>query len=289
MPITFGVIIYIAKSFATNRFRSRSDQHPRYVPHRVENPSLSRPVEEEELAKMAPSEPRPPKPSTSLISTSTPTAPAPKSKKPKKRKASGRARNLAVQPTPAMLKSSFKAAFKTITQTVGSIQGCLRRGVGSRGVTDAEVNMITDRLKEASTIMNDAMRHVFRMVAMLILDELTGQPLHRHNGDGPFDSLDVLLEKESGALFLRNLTSLVLNGKVKRKETTKAKSFQAKNMAQRIFLRYKEITPYLGPVNKSGMSLGDVIMEFGASISLTIRQHFRKLPATVTNRVYYSY
>ncbi|KAK3847271.1 MAG: hypothetical protein J3R72DRAFT_189194 [Linnemannia gamsii] len=273
------------KKWQSAKFRLRSDQHPRYVSHRVENPSLSRPVEEEELAKMAPSEPKPPRPSTSPTPTSASTAPASASKKPNKRKSSGRTRNLDVQPTPAMLKNSFKAAFKTIAQTVGSIQGCLRRGLGSRGVTDAEVNVIADRLEKASDVMNEAKRHVFRMVIMLVLDELTGQPPPQHNDDGPFDPLDLLLEKESGSLFIRNLTSFVLNGKIQRKEITKDKSLQARHMAQRICLRYKEITPHLEPVNQSNLNLGDLIMDFGAETSLTMRQHFKKLPTTITDKM----
>ncbi|KAK3806863.1 MAG: hypothetical protein J3R72DRAFT_465201 [Linnemannia gamsii] len=236
------------KKWQSAKFRSRSDQHPRYVPHRVENPSLARPVEEEEVTKMAPSEPKPPRPSTSPTPTSASTAPASACKKPNKRRSSGGTRNLDVQPTPAMLKNSSKAAFKTTAQTVGSIQGCLRRGVGSRGVTDAEVNVIADRLEEALDVMNEAKRHVFRMVTMLVLDELTGQPPPQHNDDGPFDPLDLLLEKE-------------------------------------IYLRYKEITPHLEPVNLSNLNLGHLIMDFGAETSLTMRQHFMKPPTTITDKM----
>ena len=60
-------------------------------------------------------------------------------------------------------------------------------------------------------------------------------------------------------------------------------------MAQRIFLRYKEITPYLESINKSYMNLGDVVMEFGDSTNVAIRQQFRKLPATIIDKVHYSY
>ncbi|KAG0375458.1 hypothetical protein BGX24_009061 [Mortierella sp. AD032] len=56
-------------------------------------------------------------------------------------------------------------------------------------------------------------------------------------------------------------------------------------MAQRIYLRYKEITPQLEPVNQSNLNLGDLIMDFGAETSLTMRQHYKKLPTTITDKM----
>lgn len=229
--------------------------------------------------------------STSASSSS----PTDRSAKIKKRKASSnkklaRARNIDATPTATNLKDAFKFAFPTITQTVGSLKGCLRRSLRPLGISDDQVDIIASRLEKATSLINEARPHVFRMIQLFILEEVTtafspqGAP-----GGTDVDPLDLLMNKTSGQTFIRGLMSLALNGKIADKPCKKADSIRSRELAQRVYARYKTIIPDFSPINTTDIPLGDMQMEFGLATVVCLHTHFRKLPSTVTGKVFTSF
>ncbi|KAF9150141.1 hypothetical protein BG015_008048 [Linnemannia schmuckeri] len=284
------------KHWRRSKFRSRWDLHPRYTAHLVENPSTASPVDESELSKMMPSPPRrsltsnnttsnlPASGSSSFAASSsspfsTPSS-ANKKKKKSKSKGSAKTRNVDAIPTAALLKDVFKASFKTVTQTVGSVKACVRRGLGSRGATDPEVDIIATRLESAAHVISDTRVHVFRMLTMLTLSELTHQ--HADDGDSQsVDPLDLLLKKSAGTLLIRNLATLVLNGKLDRKTSKEENGIAARDLAMRTYDRYKEMAIELRPLNNTSISVGDNVMELSLSVFVAWQQHSKRLPLTI--------
>lgn len=224
--------------------------------------------------------------SSSSASTSSPLSPNVKKRKKKKKKAASapKTRNVDALPTPALLKDAFKATYKTITQTVGSIKACLRRGIGGHGVSDEEISLIASRLETAAHLMADTRVHVFRMLSMLVLDELT-RPNLESEGSQSADPLDLLLKKAPGTLLIRNLAILILDGRLKKHTSQNVDGIAARNLAQRTYNRYKEIAHGLRPLNVSSINTADNVMEFGLSVFVPVQTHFKKLPNTIVAKV----
>ncbi|KAG9065458.1 hypothetical protein KI688_002785 [Linnemannia hyalina] len=232
------------KKWRKSRFKSRTDNQVRYSPHRVSDPSTATPVSDNQLSTMSPSQPkkRPvdkqPKavedsPSASSSSSTD------RSSKNKRRKASSkkklaRPRDIDATPTAPKLKDAFKFAFPTITQTVGSLKGCLRRSLRPLGISDDQVDTIASRLEKATSLINEARPHVFRMIQLFLLEEVTTvfSP-QGASGETNVDLLDLVMNKASGQMFIRGLMSLALNGKIVEKKCKKSESIRARELAQR--------------------------------------------------------
>ncbi|OAQ36825.1 hypothetical protein K457DRAFT_181152 [Linnemannia elongata AG-77] len=284
------------KKWRKSRFKSRTDNQDRYSPHSVSDPATATPVSDHQLSTMSPSQPKKqpvdkqPKAVQDSPSASS-SSPTDRSAKNKKRKASSkkklaRARNIDATPTATNLKDAFKFAFPTITQTVGSLKGCLRRSLRPLGISDDQVDIIASRLEKATSLINEARPHVFRMIQLFILEEVTtafspqGAP-----GGTDVDPLDLLMNKTSGQTFIRGLMSLALNGKIADKPCKKADSIRSRELAQRVYARYKTIIPDFSPINTTDIPLGDMQMEFGLATVVCLHTHFRKLPSTVTGKM----
>lgn len=221
--------------------------------------------------------------------------PQPKKKKKKKRK---KPRN----PTKAKsdvvsLKAGFSKSFATSTQTLGSIQGCLRRALipaGESGriprLSNVEIKSIADRIEAAVSGMAEARMYVCRILDIMVYDALLKQPKAdvSSEGDGEtLDVLDLLMEKSAGTAIVKYLFSLVLNGKIDTRgaKTVKEKTKTAKKMAEASFKRLIEIVPGFKTINTSQIPFGRLIVDAAAEISAQLRKHFRDIPFTVGARV----
>lgn len=225
-------------------------------------------------------------------SSSSPTDRSSKNKRPKasSKKKLARPRDINATPTAPKLKDAFKFAFPTITQTVGSLKGCLRRSLGPLGISDDHVDTIAGRLEKATSLINEARPHVFRMIQLFLLEEVTTAfSPQGASGVTNVDLLDLLMNKASGQIFIRGLMSLALNGKIVEKKCKKSESIRARELAQRVYARYKTIIPDFPPINTTDISLCDMQMEFGLATMVCLHTHFRKLPSTVTGKVFTSF
>ncbi|KAG0354167.1 hypothetical protein BGX24_007009, partial [Mortierella sp. AD032] len=221
-------------------------------------------------------------PSASASSSS----PTDRSSKKKTRRASSkknprRSRDINATPTAPKLKDAFKFAFPTIAQTLGSFKGCLRRSLQPLGISDDQVNTIASRLEKATGLINEARPHVFRMIQLFLLQEVT-TPFSPQGASGEtnVDLLDLLMNKASGQVFIRGLMSLALNGKIVEKKCKKPESIRARELAQSVYARYQTIIPDFSPINTTSIPLGDMQMEFGLErwyVSTTTSESYRLL------------
>lgn len=104
-------------------------------------------------------------------------------------------------------------------------------------------------------------------------------------GSQSMDPLDLLLRKASGTLFIRNLATLILDGKLGKKTSQDVNGIAARNLAQRTYERYKEIAHGLRPLNTTSINTGDNVMEFGLSVFVPFQTHFKRLPNTIVAKV----
>ncbi|KAF9542588.1 hypothetical protein EC957_001795 [Mortierella hygrophila] len=193
-------------------------------------------------------------------------------------------KNADAHPTPALLKDAFKATYKTITQIVGPIKACLRRGIGGHGVSDEVISIIAFRLESAAHLMADTRVHVFHMLTMLVLDELT-RPNMESEGSQRTDPLDLLLSKAPGTLLIRNLATLILDGRLGKKTSQDFNGIAVRNLAQRTYDQYKEVISGLRPLNTTSINTGDNIMEFDLSVFVPVQTHFKKSPNTIVAKM----
>ncbi|KAF9109313.1 hypothetical protein BGX30_008442, partial [Mortierella sp. GBA39] len=211
-------------------------------------------------------------------SKATSKKPRKKPRKPRKPKA----------PAPAQ-KAAFGAAFAVSTQRLGSLRGCLRRALlpmseeaqlplfatGDRKtLEDADFTALAMRLTDAVDVMNQASPVVYRMLEIIIWDELLcgsngieggGQPEpdcvigevtlsggkatvvsgSSDAGSKEFDILDLLLQNSAGMALIKHLYALALNGKMDNRgpKTKKSASKAVKAIAQRTYARLLRIVP----------------------------------------------
>ncbi|KAG0314740.1 hypothetical protein BGZ99_007883, partial [Dissophora globulifera] len=271
------------KQWRESQFKSRTDNQQRYAVRSV-NILNALSVEESELLKMTIPEPRVKKaqaidPNDNNSSTATSfnqrkrtTEPQPKMKhrKPKKAKSD-----------VVSLKSGFTKSFATSTQTLGSIQGCMRRAplpASECGriprLSEGDIKAIANRIEAAVTTMAEARMYVCRAVDIMVYDELLKNepkaPADFFEEDGEtFDVLDLLLDKSAGTAIIKYLFSLVLNGKIDGRgpKSEKEKTKAAKKMAQGTFKRLEEILPSFRPVNRDLMPLGRLVVDAAAEFS----------------------
>jgi len=151
-------------------------------------------------------------------------------------------------------------------------------------VSDEDVSIIASRLESAVHLMADTRVHVFQMLTMLVLDELT-RPNRESEGSQSTDPLDLLLMKAPGTLLIRNLATLILDGKLGKKTSQNVDGIAARNLAQRTYDRYKKIAHGLHPLNATSINTGDNIMELGLSVFVSVQTHFKKLPNTIVAKV----
>ncbi|KAG0329389.1 hypothetical protein BGZ99_002100, partial [Dissophora globulifera] len=267
-----------------SQFKSRTDNQQRYAIRSV-NILSALSVEESELLKMTIPEPRVKKAQAtdsndnnrSTASSSNKqkrtTEPQPKKKKHRKpRKAKS---------DVVSLKSGFAKSFAASTQTLGSVQGCLRRALLPASecgriprLSEGDIKAIANRIEAAVITMAEARMHVCRMVDIMVYDELlrnkpkASADVFEEHGE-PFDILDLLLDKSAGTVIIKYLFSLVLNGKIDGRgpKTEKEKTKAAKKMAQSTFKRLEEILPGFRPVNRDLMPLGRLVVDAAAEFS----------------------
>ncbi|KAF9112665.1 hypothetical protein BGX30_007228, partial [Mortierella sp. GBA39] len=308
---------HIAPSSCLPRFKSRTDTQQRHTVRTI-NISNAPNVDEAELAKMTIPKPRSKNSSTisakeaDSSNNTNPTAATPDNSSSKKQKPEAKPRQKKKKQrkprkpksSVMLLKSGFSRSFATSTQTVGSVEGCLRRALLPAGecgriprISDNDIKAMANRIGAAVDTMAEARMYVFRTVEIMILDELLrpqgggrGEPGVQVGtlkvDEETFDVLDLLLEKDAGTAIIKHLFSLVLNGKIDRgPETVKEESKAAKRMALDAFARLRMILPGFQPVNKGAICLGRLNVDAAAEFSMQLRKHFRNLPFTIGGRM----
>ncbi|KAF8923554.1 hypothetical protein BGZ58_002807, partial [Dissophora ornata] len=335
------------RKWKSSKFKSRTDLDQRYSVRRVTIADATM-VDPAELAKMTPAVPKlkntlskpmsstdPQSSSSSSSGTSpshsienivaTPSKVTPKatSKKPGKRPRKPRKPKM---PAPAQ-KAAFGAAFATSTQRLGSLRGCLRRALlpmsegaqlplyatgDPQSLGDADFTALAMRLTDAVDVMNQASVVVYRMLEIIIWDELLrcsngtsggGQPEPDYvigevtlcggkatvisgtpeAGSEEFDILDLLLQKSAGMALIKHLYALALNGKMGNRgpRTKKAASKAVNAIAQHTYARLLRIAPRYKPTNTQHIQMGRPIVAAAKQVIVNLRTHFRQVPFTI--------
>jgi len=152
---------------------------------------------------------------------------------------------------------------------------------------DADFTALAMRLTDAVDVMNQASVVVYRMLEIIVWDELLrgsngiadgGQPepdyvigeVTLSGGKATvvsgspearseeFDILDLLLQKSAGMALIKHLYALALNGKMDNRgpRTKKATSRAVKAIAQRTYARFLRIVPGYKPTNTHHIQMG---------------------------------
>jgi hypothetical protein len=184
---------------------------------------------------------------------------------------------------------------------------------------DTDFLMLAGRLSDAVGTMNETSVYVYRMLEIIIWDEVLRASSRSADGSATnvsdivegdvtlrngkafastrlpdtaepiiqeFDILDLVLEKAAGMALIKHLYSLVLYGKIsKGPPTKKPKSKAVKVIAQHAYRRLCSILPALQPTNIHQISLRRPIVAAAQQAMVCLRSHFRKLPLTVGARV----
>jgi hypothetical protein len=125
----------------------------------------------------------------------------------------------------ASLKAGFSRTFAISTQTIGSVQACLRRALlpasesgRFHGITEDDIKAIAIRIGASVDTMAEARMYVIRSVEIIILDKLLrpeeggesasgakAAATSYEEGGETFDALDLLLKKATGTSIIRYL------------------------------------------------------------------------------------
>ncbi|KAG0200674.1 hypothetical protein BGX31_003999, partial [Mortierella sp. GBA43] len=256
-----------------SKFKSRNnDKHDRYSPKLVKDITKASPVDESDLRNMTPDPPRPRRPATSVVTNSATRSQQKKALTEKER------------PEPAenmkTHKNSFQAAFKTVTLTLGSLSGCLRRATNLSG---SEISDIVARINEAVHILSITRQVVFKALEFFLYKSLNED---QHVVQGQMDPLDLILHKQHGETLVRNLLALVLYGSISGcGPRSTGIALQARKLAKDIYDDLKEIIPDLNPTNPNNLPLGIVKADLAVNIRMAIREHFGRLPVLITKKL----
>jgi hypothetical protein len=230
-------------------------------------------VDDVELANLTPSTPKKPKTQKPTTKNDKPSAP------PKKKRKNELPIPLSPTAGPKALKKSFKSAFATVTLTMGSLRGCLTRATD---LSMEDSKLVVQRLDEAVSVTNSAKHHVLKMIEMRILRHL----IHK-TGD---EFLENILDSKSDWLerFVQNLLSFVLRDSTDLGSGRRPAKDQAKDAvveARRTFDEFRAFHVGFQALNPSNLPLSNVISELTPKVCLAIKLHYRKLPATLCNKV----
>lgn len=261
-----------------SRFRSRTDQQERYVPHTVFLESAS-PVDVVELSGLKPSTPRPSKQKEQTARMSQAPAPAPKKKKKKP------LRDPKSVPGPKALKKSFKSVFATVALTTGSLKGCLER---STNLSKAEIAQLAQHVDLAVTTTNSAKHIVYKLVEMRILKPLLETKLDQGE-DGLDESfLEKILDSEWAERFVQNMLSFVLRNSTAPQGRPPASDKSKDAVAEAIstFNEFKKtLCPGFQALNSSDLALSNIIADLAPKMVLDLKLHYRRLPETLRTKV----
>jgi hypothetical protein len=193
-------------------------------------------------------------------------------------------------------KDSFKALFKTVTLTLGSLSGCLRRATN---LSSDEVSAVVDRIDKACHLLSVARRLTFQAVEYLVYKTLDEEPEEVESGvaetgvtkkETKMDPLDLILDRSHGCTLIRNLLSIFLNGPSANQMGPKPKSVpakQAQELAAETYGGLKNVLSNLPTLNDavSPMPLSIPKADLAVEIHTAIREHFGRLPVLVTKKV----
>lgn len=331
------------RKWRSAKFKSRTDLHMRHSVRQITVAEATM-VDPADLAKMTPAPPRKKKPtneppsstgpqssSSSSSASSSSAGVKPASKKAKKKSRKPRKPK---KPAPAQ-KAAFAATFAISTQKLGSLRGCLRRallplsedglfpldGSGEKDtMDDDDFTTLAKRLSDAADTMNQASVFVYRMLEIIIWDELLRVSDSSTDGGGQLQPdfvfgevtltegkavvrsglsesaeasseelavLDLILQKAAGMALIKHLYALALNGKMDKRgpPTKKAASKAVKAIAQRTYDRLLEILPGFKPTNTHHIHLGRPIILAAQQVTTNFRNHFHKIPFTIGSKM----
>jgi len=198
-------------------------------------------------------------------------------------------------------KEAFQTSFKTITLTLGSLGGCLRRATD---LSDSEVSVVVERVNQAVHVLSIARCLVFRALEYFVyksLDKIVKEnapPKGKKNAkksrvkgankqdDKGMDPLDILLNGKHGETLVRNLIACFLNGSVsKRGAQPTGTALQVRRLATDIYDDMKRLLPDLNRLNTTNMPLSIPQGDMAANIHSAIRLHFGRLPMLIIGKV----
>jgi hypothetical protein len=184
-------------------------------------------------------------------------------------------------------KDMFQRSFKTVTLTLGAISGCIRRATT---LTSEETAAVERRINDAVHIMSLTRSIVFHGIELYVYKSLTTTVPRRTD---ELDPLDLLVHKDHGASFVRNLISHILSGSppTKGPKAKKPATVQAKQLANDVYQELKDVLSDLKPTNPPKnkesveMPLGIPQADMAVNILTAIRQHFGRLPGLIIKKV----
>lgn len=261
---------------------SSTDQG-RYSSHLVKDLSKASKVNQESLSEMTQSAPRSCKPKSNE-SKSQPKNP--KKKLNKKKKSGGRA---PAQGSVKELKSLFRNSFRTMTEKIGCATACIRRATT---LAEVEAHAVSNLIEEAVHILNSARILAFKALHLFLVSRLenissTITNESTSNVTTTIDPLDLLLTKKHGRTIMRNLVTLVVNGKIDERggASNDEKAIKARFIAKEIYASLTGVVGNIDPVKTRKLNLTIPQKAMAHKMADCIRSHFRKLPSTVVNKV----
>ncbi|KAF9992657.1 hypothetical protein BGZ79_002800, partial [Entomortierella chlamydospora] len=268
------------KQTSWNSFSS-TDQG-RYSSHLVKDLSKASKVNQESLSEMTQSARRSCKPKSNE-SKSQPKNP--KKKLNKKKKSGGRA---PAQGSVKELKSLFRNSFRTVTETIGCATACIRRATT---LAKVEAHAVSNLIEEAVHILNSARILALKALHLFLVSRLenissTITNESTSNVTTKIDPLDLLLTKKHGRTIMRNLVTLVVNGKIDKTgaASNDEKAIEARFIAKEIYAGLMGVVGNIDPVKTRKLNLTIPQKAMAHKMADCIRSHFPKLPSTVVNK-----
>ncbi|KAI8363131.1 hypothetical protein B0O80DRAFT_420925 [Mortierella sp. GBAus27b] len=207
-----------------------------------------------------------------------------------------------------ILKNLFDTTFKTVTLTLGCFTGTLRRATS---MTQDEAQVVASHMDKAAHTLSKARILVFKGLEYFVYRQVTSKTPstnivqsnvvnmqsssesitinHPPSSSSPsMDPLDLFLNKQHGQTLIRNLISLILNGKINGGRSSKDPcGIQARQEAQQIYRELELVFSGVIPLNVKDdrMCLATAIGEMAAKIFTSIRVHFGRLPELISTRM----
>ncbi|KAF8976772.1 hypothetical protein BGZ46_007981, partial [Entomortierella lignicola] len=261
---------------------SSTDQG-RYSSHIVRDLTKASKVDQESLSKMTESAPRPSKPKS--INTKS----QPKNSKGNLNKKKRRGGKAPAVGSTKELKSLFKNSFRYVTETLGCAKACILRATT---LTNDEALAVSNLIEEAVHILNTARILAFRALRLFLVSRLedTSNIISEDSTSdvaNTIDPLDLLLTKKHGRTIMRNLVTLVVNGKIQNTGAapTDENVLKDRSIAEEIYAGLKEAIGNNNPIKTRKLTLKIPQKAMAHKMADCIRFHFRKIPSVVVNKM----
>ncbi|KAI8350266.1 hypothetical protein B0O80DRAFT_134092 [Mortierella sp. GBAus27b] len=177
-----------ASHWERSKFKSRNaDCNPRYSPHTVRDVSKAEKVKDQTLRTLTIDEPRrPTKAPNAASDISNATTPATTSLTGKEIKLGKRTEGDGAAP----LKTLYKKTFATVTLTLGSIAGCLKRATD---LSADDANQVASQIETAADILTNTRIWVYKCIELFLISRLQRMAMDLEQEP---DHLDLILDRK---------------------------------------------------------------------------------------------